>query len=207
MSANFLGMIEKPVTPGAMEDEDSIAVLRTAPPPPPTPSIDHHEDGTKACIQLSHVGGPHVLESPVGVPNEWQGHVGRVLITQCINLRAVLGGSVFLRDVLDREISRVDIRGEFWLERSADGAQRVPGHPSEEGVSLDLHAAGWTMMTSETVWNITEHAVGVSVVIVGSGSKPGLTFGYSLPRRAIARDPDHSPAKDSHRERVVFQSN
>lgn len=61
-----------------------------------------------------------------------------------------------MRDLIDREVSGVDVGLQLWLERCADLAQRVPVDTIEEWVLLEL---GGATITSKTVLWVANKAV------------------------------------------------
>ena len=83
------------------------------------------------------------VEAFVGVPNKRQAQgalVARTLQAR-FRLRAQLRRVVDLWDLVDREVLRVDVAGQFRFEGSADFPEAVPLHAVEEGVGFQLCGA------------------------------------------------------------------
>lgn len=68
-------------------------------------------------------------------------------------------GSIFLRNLVDREVGDVDVGAQLGFKRSADIAQLIPNNPAEEGVGLDLGGTAMsTTLATDTVLSITKEA-------------------------------------------------
>lgn len=111
------------------------------------------------CIPfLSHPTIPHCARTPLGyvferlsplerikplvcVPDEWQIHLGRQIISLGGRLCAQCRRRIRLRNLVDGEILRIDVGLELGLKWSSDAAQSIPLHTAEESVLLDLVSA------------------------------------------------------------------
>jgi hypothetical protein len=90
------------------------------------------------------------------------------MLRQRIRLRAMHSASVFLRDLIDREVARIHVRGELGLEGGADGSQLVPDDAAEEGVEFDFgRAVDVAAFFAEAVGCVAEEA-GWEVLVRGS---------------------------------------
>lgn len=101
-----------------------------------------------------------VVESLEGISNEGQAHLGTLLhdtygLGSLHLLRLKQSRVVGLIDLVRREVCRIDVAREAWLEGSPDASERVEFDATEEGVALDLMSAAAT----QTVLGVTDQAV------------------------------------------------
>ena len=96
------------------------------------------------------------IEALERVTDERQTEVGVVGLARGLGRGAHLRGSIDLRDLVDREVLRVDGAGKLGLEGSADLAKTLPVDSAEEGVFLQL---GGAAHVSEAVLWVTDEAV------------------------------------------------
>jgi hypothetical protein len=84
-----------------------------------------------------------VLKALKSVADKWQTHV-RLLVTKLTISRggrsscSQVGSIIRLVNLVNREVGRVNVRGEFGLEGCPDAAKSVEFNSTEELVVLDL---------------------------------------------------------------------
>lgn len=88
-------------------------------------------------------------------PINGQAHLGVDVVGLAGHLRTVLRRRVYLRDVVDGEVLRVDVGRHPGLERRANEQEVLPLHAPEEGVLLDLVGAAFA---AEAVVYVTDKA-------------------------------------------------
>lgn len=98
------------------------------------------------------------FEASECVADEGQAHLGRLVAAATLETLALADhvARVLLRDLVDGEVGRVDLRRQLGLEGRADAAQRGPVDAAEERVRLDLERAA---CRAETVWGVADEAV------------------------------------------------
>jgi len=95
------------------------------------------------------------IETFEGVADERQAEVRVVSLAGGLGRGAHLGGRVDLRDLVDREVLRVDCAGKLGLKGSADLAKAFPVDSTEEGVFLQL---GGATHVAKTILRVTDEA-------------------------------------------------
>ena len=93
------------------------------------------------------------------VPNKGQAHLGGLfLLSQTLAPGCLLGTEdrrvVRLVDLVGREVRRVNVGGQPWLEGCADPPKALEFHPAEEGMALDLVRAA----PPEPVFRVADEA-------------------------------------------------
>lgn len=94
------------------------------------------------------------VESLVRVADEGQAR-GVFIVARLGSLGPVRSASVVLVDLVDREVSRINVRVQLGLEWRADPSQRIPVNATEERMLLDLASP---TNTAEAVFGIADQA-------------------------------------------------
>ena len=103
------------------------------------------------------------IEAFVGVTDEREAHLSFLLVRHGTSLSTVKGASVFLGNLINREVRHVDVGAESRLKRSADVTKLFPDHATEERVALDLHSTCMlSTFSANAVFGVTEEASNVS---------------------------------------------
>lgn len=81
------------------------------------------------------------IERFVCIPDEREAHLSFLLVWHSTGLSTVNGTSVFLRDLVNREVRHVNVGAESWFKRSSDATKLLPDHAAEEGMVFNLSCA------------------------------------------------------------------
>ena len=81
-----------------------------------------------------------------------------MLFAQSVGLSLPSSSVIVLINLVDREISRVDVGRQPRLERSANLAKMVPNDTFEKGMSLDFCASHLTGLASKAIVGVTKKA-------------------------------------------------
>jgi hypothetical protein len=101
---------------------------------------------------------PESIKPLISIPNKRQTQRALIATTRhlCLRLRPQLGRVVDLRDLVDREVLRVDIALQFWFERSANFPETIPLDAVEEGVTFDVSC---TVGAAEAVGGVGDETI------------------------------------------------
>lgn len=118
------------------------------------------------CISVLALGlvtqscGLECIEGFVSIADERQTHLSILLTWYRLGLGTVCSAVILLRNFVDREVADIDIRRQFWFERSTDLAKIVPDYSSEEWVPLDgRRTIVRSTIITETVLSVAKEAI------------------------------------------------
>ena len=117
----------------------------------PSPSSPPHNPATP-------LQPPESIKPLIRIPNKRQTHLRTDILTLCSRLRPQRRTHIRLRNLINREVLRIHIGGEFRFKGCADATETVPLNAAEEGVLFDFVGAA---DAAEAVFGVVDEAGGV----------------------------------------------
>lgn len=122
------------------EDKETFRSERKKPYNPPPDPTEFHPSRIPTH-NPSHSLSPESIKPLIRIPNKRQTHLRTNILPLRRRLRPQSRTHIRLRNLVDGEILRVDIRRQLGFKGCANAAQAVPLHAAEEGMLFDLVAA------------------------------------------------------------------